>query len=83
MSSPPSLSTRGVTSLSWLLLVERISSTASLKTEDTVGLSGEERITEDHSLLDRSEGPHLVKDQFILSDLLKMLMTIEIAVEEK
>ena len=42
----------------------------TLKTGDTVGLSGEERVMEDHSLLDTSEGPQLVQDQFILSDLL-------------
>ena len=42
----------------------------TLKTGHTAGLSGEERVTEDHSLLDTSEGPQLVQDQFILSDLL-------------
>ena len=34
----------------------------TLKTGDTAGLSGEERVTEDHSLLDTPEGPQQVQD---------------------
>ena len=32
----------------------------TLKTGDTAGLSGEERVTEDHSLLDSSVGPQQI-----------------------
>ena len=34
----------------------------TLKTGDTAGLSGEERVSEDHPMLDSPEGPQVVQD---------------------
>ena len=46
----------------------------TLKTGDTAGLSGEERVTEDHSLLDTPEGPQLVFQNIVPSDLFQMFL---------
>ena len=46
----------------------------TLKTGDTAGLSGEERVTEDHSLLHTPVAPQLVQDHFVLSQLLQMFL---------